>query len=361
MLLWQQKMETNVQDKRIGFACKMMTEEVFASKKDANLWLKKYNTSATTVAALDRLSRSQAIEKIVSILRQNAQVLCNQFVALSEWPQALRMIRIGSEIMPARTHPRYMSWYEDESAIREALRDFARAGELARRWDIRLSTHPGQFTLLCSHSQEAINRSIDDLHYHSEIFRLMGFDSTDQRQEINIHGGARRDDFVDQFSTNFPRLSRDTQQWLSVENDEFSYCVDDLLPLADRVKICVDINHYWLHQGHYLDPQDARLERVIASWRGARPELHVSWPAESVLSNHDAGVLPQMPLLEGAGHKRSKLRAHSETAWNTAITDMALQFWDQFDLMCEVKSKNLAAHAVWQRGQQIVDTTGVGQ
>lgn len=354
-------METNVQDKRVGFACKLLTQQQFSSKKEALDWLKKHNTTSTTVANLSRMSKTAAIDKIISLLHHNSQVLKDQFTLIKDWPLSRRMIRIGSELMPVRTHPNYMSWYEDEPSIRQALQSFAEPGRLAREWDIRLSTHPNQFTMLCSNSDEVVNRSIDDLNYHSEIFRLMGFDSSDQRQEINIHGGARRDDFVQQFKTNLRRLPQDTRAWLSVENDEFSYCVDDLLPLAEEVKICVDINHYWLHQGQYLDPQDARLERVIASWRGARPEMHVSWPAESVLPNHDAGVLPQMPLLESAGHKRGKLRAHSETAWNTAITDMALKFWDRFDLMCEVKSKNLAALTVWQRGQQIVDTTGVGQ
>ena len=348
-------------DRRVGFACKLLTEQSFESKKLANAWLKRYNTSTTTVANLDKLGRNQAVDRIVELIETNAQVLCNQFELLGTWTQALRMIRIGSEILPARTHPKYMSWYEDEPAIRRAMSSFARAGELARQHDIRLSTHPGQFTMLCSNSTDVIERSMDDLHYHSEIFRLMGFDSSDQRQEINIHGGARRDDFLEQFATNFKRLARDTQQWLSVENDEFSYCLDDLLPLADTVKICVDINHYWLHQGSYLLPQDPRIERVVASWRGARPEMHVSWPSEQILKDHDPSVLPDMALLEAAGHKRSKLRAHSETAWSTAVSKMALQFWDKFDLMCEVKSKNLAAHTLWLTAKQNVDTTSVDQ
>jgi UV damage endonuclease UvdE len=343
-------------DQRIGFACKMLTEQTFENKKAAADWLKRHNTSATTVANLDKLDRSAAIDKIIAIIHANAEALCNQFSLMATWPQQLRMIRVGSEILPARTHPKYMSWYEDEPSIRKALHSFAAAGQLARQHDIRLSSHPGQFTMLCSNSDDVVNRSMDDLHYHSEIFRLMGFDSSDQRQEINIHGGAGRDDFLEQFRNNFRRLARDTQQWLSVENDEFSYCLDDLLPLADTVKICVDINHYWLHQGSYLAPDDPRLETVIHSWRGARPEMHVSWPSEEILNDHDSSVLPDMTLLEAKGHKRSKLRAHSETAWNSAICDAALAFWDRFDLMCEVKSKNLAAKALWLHSQKKIDT-----
>jgi UV DNA damage repair endonuclease len=341
----------------IGFACKMLTEQTFSNKKSAGDWLKSHNTSTTTVANLDRLTRTQAIDKIVGLINHNSEVLCRQFALLGAGPAHLRMMRIGSEIMPARTHPRYMSWYEDEPEIRRALGSLAKAGEVARQFDIRLSTHPGQFTLLCSNSEEAVSRSIDDLHYHSEIFRLMGFDSTDQRQEINIHGGAAREDFVEQFSRNWRRLPRDTQQWLSVENDEFSYCLDQLLPLADKVKICVDINHYWIYQGDYLDPNDPRLATVVDSWRGARPEMHVAYPQESLLAGHDPLTLPNMALLESQGYRRSKLRAHSETAWLTAISHYAGQFWDRFDLMVEAKSKNLAAQQLAQTLLNPVDTT----
>ena len=123
--------------------------------------------------------------------------------------------------------------------------------------------------------------------------------------------------------------------------------MDDILPLADHVKICVDINHYWINKGVYLASYDARLESVVNSWRGVRPEMHVAYPHEDVLTDHAKDVLPDMTLLESAGVKKSKLRAHSDGAWNTAISRYALEFWDRFDLMYEGKTKNLAAKTLW--------------
>lgn len=335
-------------DQRIGFACKIVPSQSFDTKREETAWLQTYNTRSTTVTALNRLGRTQAIERIAGLIRANAEVLCNQFAMAATWPQALRMIRIGSEIMPARTHPDWMSAYEDEPVIRESLGSLARAGELARQWDIRLSTHPAQFTMLVSQDPAVVDRAIDDLHYHSEIFRLMGYTSSDQRQEINIHGGGRHPEFHTMWLANWRRLAPDTRQWLSIENDEFSYCLDDILPLAEHAKICLDINHYWIHQGHYLDPADPRLDAVIASWRGARPEMHVAWPAETTLPAHDPNLLPDFATLESQGHKRARLRAHSDGAWNQALNQYALQFWDRFDLMVEAKRKNLAARQLFE-------------
>jgi UV DNA damage repair endonuclease len=258
------------------------------------------------------------------------------------------MMRIGSEILPVRTFERYKHLYQEPSVVR-VLEGFEAVGNLARKHDVRLSSHPGQYSILTSDKPDVVNRAIEDLEYHAEIFRLMGYTSSDQRQEINIHGGARCDDFVDRFLAGRNRLSRDAQQWLSVENDEFSYGLDDLLPLADKVKICVDINHYWIKQGSYLQPDDARMQQVISSWRGARPEIHVAWPHEQVLTDHvDPHQLPDMALLESRGYKRAKLRAHSNDAWIPAIGKYALEFWPMADLCVEAKYKNLASTKLYK-------------
>ena len=329
-------------DQRIGFCCKMLPEQTFTTKKDAQAWLDLHNCKSTTVAYLDRLNRTHAIDKICSIIQHNQRALSAQFKAIGSWPQELRMVRIGSEILPVRTFERYRDVYL-EPVVRKTLEGFHAVGELAREHDIRLSTHPGQFTIITSDSENVVNRAIEDLEYHAEIFRLMGYDSTDQRQEINIHGGPQRPDMVERFRASVRRLSTDTRQWLSVENDEYSHGLDDLLPLADTVKICVDINHHWIKEGVYLQPDDPRMTRVVESWRGARPEIHVAYPHELVLAGHDVETLPDMAVMESKKIKRGKLRAHSDQSWIPAISRYALTFWGLADLCVEAKHKNLAS------------------
>jgi UV DNA damage repair endonuclease len=257
-----------VVNKKIGFCCKFVPTQSFKSPKEEKSWIDSYNVKGTTVTALKKLSYTSRVDRVLELIHTNIQNLKNQFELMGTWEPTLRMLRIGSDVLPAKTHPSMIAVYKEPSVIK-ALQAFEKAGDISRKHDIRLSTHPGQFTLLCTNGgQEIIDRSIQDLEYHADVFRLLGYDSTDLRQEINIHGGARRADFNEQFLANFKKLSTDLQNWLSVENDEFSYSLDDLLPISDKVKICLDIHHYWIHHGTYIDPRDTRLEKVIASWRG---------------------------------------------------------------------------------------------
>jgi UV DNA damage endonuclease len=58
-----------------------------------------------------------------------------------------------------------------------------------------------------------------------------------------------------------------------------------------------------------------------------------------------------MPVLLESGFKKAKLRAHSDFFWNTAVNEWALSFWDQFDIMCESKGKNLASFALYEQSK----------
>jgi len=55
-----------------------------------------------------------------------------------------------------------------------------------------------------------------------------------------------------------------------------------------------------------------------------------------------------MSQLLAEGYKKQKLRAHSDYYWNTAVNQWALEFLDQFDIMCESKAKNLASRKIYE-------------
>jgi UV DNA damage endonuclease len=115
----------------------------------------------------------------------------------------------------------------------------------------------------------------------------------------------------------------------------------------------MDVLHYWIREGEYILPGDDRVKRVVDSWRGVRPAMHYSISREDVLVGHDALVAPDYAALLVEGHKKQKLRAHSDFYWNQTVTDWALSFWDQFDIQCESKGKNLASEQVYDRAKQL--------
>ena len=53
--------------------------------------------------------------------------------------------------------------------------------------------------------------------------------------------------------------------------------------------------------------------------------------------------MPDMNTLLESGHKKQKLRAHSDYYPNKRVNEWAWSFTKDFDIMCESKMKNLAS------------------
>ena len=98
-------------------------------------------------------------------------------------------------------------------------------GTVAKTNNIRLSSHPDQFVVLNSPNEELTGRSIRELEYHNKIFENMGLDFS-HGTVINIHGGGKVNG-LDQLITNSKLLSDSCKSKLTIENDEFSYGIDE--------------------------------------------------------------------------------------------------------------------------------------
>jgi UV DNA damage endonuclease len=122
---------------------------------------------------------------------------------------------------------------------------------------------------------------------------------------------------------------------------------------VDHCALVLDIHHHWIRTGEYIQLNDDRVKRIIDSWRGVRPVCHYSVSREDVLVDHPVDVLPDHSALLAAGYKKQKMRAHSDWYWNQPVTDWALGFWENFDIMCESKGKNLSSEQVYNRAVEL--------
>lgn len=337
--------------KRIGFACKWIdnAKQVDGIKPKDDC--KKYNTGSTTVAWLNRQSKDVAVEKLWSLMEQNiesSRLLVERVGGLDE---NLRMVRLSSDILPVYTEPSW-SWFYRESDVRDyAERHFRRVGDMARKNSVRLSFHPGQFTVLASDNLDIVNRSIEEFEYHADMARWMGYGRTFQDFKINVHISGRQGPAG--IKAALKRLTPEARNCLTIENDEISWGIDSSLELAKDCALVLDIHHHWIHTGEYIDANDNRVKRIIDSWRGVRPVLHYSVSREDVLIGHSGHDRPSLiPLME-SGHKKGKLRAHSDFYWNTASNEWALSFLDTHDIMCESKGKNLASFALASQAKKL--------
>ena len=329
---------------RIGFCCKL--SEPHPSKGVVSV--ADSNMRTTTGAWLRRQTREAAEQRLWELTDHNTQAVINMVQVIKEWPEALRMARIGSDVLPLYTHAEWGYFYRQPEVQRLVDSRLGRAGELAREHGVRLSFHPGQYTVMASDRPEVVESAIQEVEYHTRLAEALGYGSSwhDHGFKINIHLSGRRG--LEGFRESFLRLSDSARNLLTVENEEITHGLDTCLELADIVPIVLDLHHHFVHTGEYIQTSDDRVRRVVDSWRGVRPTLHYSVSREDWLKNHPSDQLPDRDQLVASGINRQKLRAHSDYYWNTAVSDWAFTFWDRFDIQCESKSKNLASHQLYE-------------
>ena len=328
--------------KRIGFACKYMHPDQTQKKKLLEEIQRPLNTRSTTVQWLNRQTREVAEQRLWDIMVHNIQSYMNLICYVGGLPNERRMVRLGSDVLPVYTQADWSYFWRKPDVVAYCEKNFANVGKRARELDVRVSMHPGQFTVLASDTPEIVERSIEEFEYHVDCIRWMGFGQQFQDFKCNVHISGRQGPAG--IINALPRLSQEARNVITIENDEMSWGIDASLELEKHVALVLDIHHHWVRTGEYIQPSDDRYHRVVDSWRGVRPTIHYSVSREDLLVGHDPNVLPNMDELLEQGFKKAKLRAHSDMMWNHAVNDWALQFNDSADIMVESKHKNLASH-----------------
>lgn len=149
------------------------------------------------------------------------------------------------------------------------------AGNLFKKHGIRVTTHPGQYTVLSSDSDNVIAKSIEDLAYHAWVFDQMGFDHTPY-YAINIHGG--KGDRAEKLINTIKSLPENIKNRLTLENDERVYSLSQLniVHKATGVPLVWDSHHFIFNQDGLT--MEGAYELSMKSWdkTGIKPLQHIS-------------------------------------------------------------------------------------
>jgi UV DNA damage endonuclease len=229
----------------------------------------------TTAKALSVLDRDDQLRKLSGICHHNAR---NLHLAL-ETVQRLGIgaFRIMSPLFPRMTHPVVGYRLEDlpdGSEIRSMLEKVRWFGQDNA---IRLSFHPDQFVVLSSPHTAVVDNSIRELEYQAGLAEAVGADV------INIHGGGVYGDkpaALRRLSAVFPDLPDNVKNRLTLENDDISYTVRDLLPVCEKLSIPLvyDVHH------HRCNPDGLSIEEATQfageTWgrAGCEQYCHISSP-----------------------------------------------------------------------------------
>jgi UV DNA damage endonuclease len=199
---------------------------------------------------------------------------------------------------------------------------FATLGSYFTKYGIRVTCHPGQFTVISSDDDKVVENAIKELEYHAWMFDMMGLPNT-AYSAINIHGGKsdRSEKIVDVVKS----LPDNVKNRLTFENDESSYNVRELLDISSKTGIPVvfDSHHHVFNTGS-MSIEESVVE-TMKTWGDIKPLQH--------LSNTEKG------LENGSFTERRK---HSDYIHYIPQKQLDMMIEDKIDVDIEAKAKNLA-------------------
>ncbi|MDO9357239.1 MAG: UV DNA damage repair endonuclease UvsE, partial [Solirubrobacteraceae bacterium] len=189
----------------------------------------------------------------------------------------IRMYRLPTGLAPYASHPDLPQFHDQ---VQECAAELAELGQLARDRGIRLSSHPGQYTVLNSERPETVDAAIAELEVQAALFDAMGL-GPESVSLIHVGGAAGGVDAgIDRFVAGFERLSERAQARLAVENDDKSYGIAAVRTVAERTGIPViwDVLHHHCHDPEGVPDAEA-LRLALDTWpQGVRPKIHYSSP-----------------------------------------------------------------------------------
>ncbi|AKL78179.1 MULTISPECIES: UV DNA damage repair endonuclease UvsE [Bacillus] len=250
-----------------------------------------------TYARYTKLSRSERKDALLSVTKANlTNTLRTIHYVISH---GIPLYRFSSSIVPLATHPDVL--WDFVTPFRQEFREI---GGLVRKYDLRTSFHPNQFTLFTSPKQEITANAVKDMAYHYDMLDAMGIAD---RSVINIHvGGAYGDkqSALGRFRVNLKELPDVIKQRMTLENDDKTYTSEETLSVCEQegIPFVFDYHHFYANPTDDADLDDI-LPRMIKTWQriGLKPKVHLSSPkSESAIRSHadyvDANFI--LPVLE---------------------------------------------------------------
>jgi UV DNA damage endonuclease len=188
----------------------------------------------------------------------------------------LCLFRMNQGIIPFISHPaNTLRWWEVFAAT---LRDL---GAFIRAHGLRVSMHPGQYTVLNSENPAVVANAMAELEATCRVFDAMGLDA---HHKVVIHGGAgkpTRAEALARLEAVWPALTDAVRARVVLENDDTIFSAAELLPVCRRLgaPLVFDWLHHRANPGAWVDRPVAEILRdVAATWRDADglPKTHFS-------------------------------------------------------------------------------------
>ena len=263
-------------------------------------------------------------DKIIQNLKDTLQLI--------EWNEqnGIKVFRLSSELFPHKTNPKVENYTYDF-----AMDLLKQIGDLAKKYNQRLTFHPGQYNVVGTPDEKAFQHTIDDLSYHADVLDYMGMD---ENSVMVVHGGGvygDKEKTKDRWCEQYHMLPDNVKKRLVLENCERCFSIKDCLNISKRVNIPVvfDTHHFncykQLHPNEDFKSAGFYIPFILNTWKRKqiKPKFHVSEQGSGRCGHHSdyIEVIPNYLL-------------NIPDKYNTHI-----------DIMIEAKAKELAIMKLYEK------------
>jgi len=273
-------------------------------------------------------------ERILKIIDQNLNDLLQ--ILNYNIKSNIFLFRISSDIIP------FGSLFLSENKIKEIKKSndlfekiefenefknkLLNIGSFIKNNNIRVSMHPGQYTVINSNKNDVVENAINDLIYHNNFLNSLNVDSS---HKIIIHIGGQYDnkkESINRFIKNYKIIDNSIKNRLVIENDERIYNFNDIYYIYEYTGAPIVFDYFH----NLINPSKLKIDKIIEKYtktwkeKDGKPKLHYS----------DSALF-------------KKKGAHSEfvNSENFLIFYEIIKDYD-IDIMLETKDKDISAYKV---------------
>ncbi|MGL5648544.1 MAG: UV DNA damage repair endonuclease UvsE [Clostridium sp.] len=230
----------------------------------------------------------------------------------------IHMFRVSSDIIPFASHT--INTFPWMDIFKEKLLSI---GNFAKENNIRLSMHPGQYTVLNTPDKTILEKSISDLTYHCNFLDSLGID---KKNKLILHIGGvygEKDFAIERFISACKNLDTKIIDRLIIENDEKNYSLYDVINISHKTNLPVVLDNLHFFCKEQTEPSLNDFKLAFNTWDSSHgiPKVHYSQQALN-----------------------KKIGSHSNTISIPILNDyLNLTSSYNFDIMLEVKDKDFSA------------------
>ncbi|MEN6418614.1 MAG: UV DNA damage repair endonuclease UvsE, partial [Clostridiaceae bacterium] len=226
------------------------------------------------------------------------------------------LYRVSSDLVPfGSSFARDIPWEAENEAFLCSIRKKIAASGM------RVSMHPGQYTVLSSPDADVTARGVEDLRYHARVLDSL---APGREHKIVLHGGGKYGDTpsaMRRFVSAFRDLDASVVRRLVLENDGSIYTISEVFELAGIIgtPVIYDNLHNALNPADKTKDDAYWIAQAAPTWSAADgpQKLHYS----------------QQHLVKTRG-------AHSDSIAIVPFLDYCHRLPDRsVDIMLEVKDK----------------------